>query len=374
MNSQPRRLAALALCASLVLAGCGDLIDIDRRALVVGVGLDQAPGGYQVTVEYPAPGSGGEGGGGGGGLLGGGQSGGGMTPKVISASGRDVGLAVERIRPETSRFIYFGNLGVIAFGQALAAQGVLAPLDYFLRQGEVAEVVQLVVASGEAGTLLQTKGSEGVGLPMFEYLRTAESAHEPTAPTPLWRFLAMTDSAADAAYLPVMAPSIQGQPFRSVGTALFRGGRMVAELTGVQGNALDWLVKHAGYPTAQVTLPGSTAPVTLRVAGVRRSWRVLSPERALLTVRLNTTISEGFGLVLDSRDVTAWQQAASEQLQLQIRQVLDVLQQDGVDILGLADQVHVRYPRATADWPLHFSGMRLDVAVAVSIHGAGRRY
>lgn len=375
MSARSRAWLAVALAATTTLAGCGDLVDIDRRALVVAVGVDTATAGgpgYELTVEYPAP-SGGGGGGGGGGLLGGDQTGGSLQPKTISASGGNMGSALESIRPETSRFIYFGNLGVIAIGDTLAQKGVMAPLDYFLRQGEVAETVQVVVALGGAGPLLSAKAPEGVGLPMFEFLRAAERVHEPTAPNPLWRFLAMSESVAQASYLPVMQPSTQGQAFSSLGSALFRNGRMVDEVPENQALVLDWLIKSTAFPYAVVSLPGSTDPVTLRVVGVRKSWRILGPNHAALAMRLSTTIAEGTGVVLDDRDVTDWQQSASRQLQLQIRQVLDTLRKDGTDILGLADRVHARYPDATVDWPVAFSHMQIDLQVSVTINEGGRK-
>ena len=364
---------ALLLTGAILLTGCAELVDIERRALVVGAGVDLGPAGigYRVTVQYPAP-EGQGGGGGGGSLGGGGQSSGTGVPRTIGATGVNVGLAMDNLRQESDRFLYLGNLSLIAIGMPLAEQGALTPLDFFLRSGEVSESAQIVVTTADAGALLQQKAPEGVALPLFEYLRQAEVVHVPTSPDPLWRFMALTYSKSEAAYAPIIAPSTQGQAFTGVGTALFLRGRMVGTVTGYQTSVLDWLIKKQGFPDGVVTLPGAAGPVTLRVVGVTKRLQVVSPSDIVLHMRFQAYLREGHGLILDDKDIRPLEGDAAAQLTSQVRGVLDELQKDGTDVIGLAPRVHARYPDATADWPAAFSHLHLGLDVSIRITGGGR--
>jgi Ger(x)C family germination protein len=371
---------ALLLAASLAAAGCADLLDLDRKAIIVGMGFDAgtSPGTVQVTVQYLVPAGGGGGGGGGGGtLLGGGaDSGATVNPVTISATGVNVDDAIRRLRGETNLFFYLGNLGVAVLGQALARQDATAPLDYLLRNGETAEATQIVVAQGTAAALLRSTTpatSEGTALQMFRLLTQAESAYYPLAPNVLWRLVSTGEGPSRSGYAPIMAPSRQGPAFTAAGIALFRQGRMVGQLTDYQGDVADWLIKRAGFPDAIVNLGGAPRPSALRISRRTLSVRVLGPDEVALTLVFRTSIRESQGAILDDRDVAAWEQDAAEQMTRQIRQVLDVLQADGADVLDLADQVLARYPALARDgWPSLFQHLRIDLSVTVRLYEGGR--
>ena len=286
--------------------------------------------------------------------------------------GVNVGLALDNLRQESDRFLYLGNLSLIALGMPLAEKGALTPLDFFLRAGEVSESAQIVVTFADAGSLLQQKAPEGVALPLFQYLRQAEVVHVPTSPDPLWRFMVLTYSRSEAAYAPIVAPSTQGRAFSGVGTALFLRGRMVGAVTGYQTSVLDWLIKKQGFPDGVVTLPGAVGPVTLRVVGVAKRLQVVSPSNVVLHMRFEGYLREGHGLMLDDKDIRSLEGDAAAELAFQVRGVLDELQKDGTDVIGLAPRMHARYPKATVDWPATFSHLRLGLDVSIRITGGGR--
>jgi spore germination protein KC len=370
-------LTALVLGVTMFASGCAELIDIDKKAVVVGVGVDAAaaPASYQVTIQYLI--SSGGGGGGGGNVLGGGApSGSGNQAVTLTAPGRDVADAFRDLRGETDRYMYLGNVGDILIGEGLARRGVLAPLDFFLRAGEVAEATQVVVARGRAFDLLAQKSTTtmgGAAQPLFEFLHLAERAYFPTSPNVLWRFLASDYSRNRSAYAPIFATSTQGQPFKYVGTALFLHGRMVGEIDGYDAIPLDWLIKKNGYPNALVRLPGSGEPVALHVLQVYKRWQVLGPDDVALHLRLNTGVREGNGILLDDKDLAPLEHKAALQIRDQVRRVLDTLQRYGTDVLDLGDRVFARYPRAASDWPATFSRMRLHLDVTVRIYEEGRK-
>jgi spore germination protein KC len=374
-----RATVAIALVGALVCAvGCGDMIDLDRKALVVGVGLDAgaSPGTVQVTLQYLNPSSGG-GGGGGGSPTGGTLTGTNATPVTLTATGVNVADAIAKLRDETDRFLYFGNLGVIVIGQALARTGAAAPLDFFVRDGEISESTELAVAQGTASSLLKSSTPSemnGVALPLFELLSRAERLSYPTSPNVLWRFLGAADGIGRGSYAPVIARSPQGAPFAITGMALFRGDALAGELPGYRAEVADWLVKRTGFPDAVVRLSGERTPSSLRITQRQLKIQVLRPGEVALALSFDTTIRESAGLVTDNRPLGPLEQAAAAQMQAQIREVLDVLQTNGTDVLGISDRVLARYPSlAQNPWPSLFQKLKIDLTVAVHIYEGGRQ-
>lgn len=373
MKAPGRALVAAGLSGCLLLAGCAELTDIDQKALVVGVALDSgsAPDTNVVGIQYLVPGQGQ--GGQGGAVLGGAtsaQPGQGVT---VCDQATSVGAALQDLRDETERLIYLGNLGVIAVGQALAQQDVVSALNYFLRDGQVAEATQLVVVQGRACAFLQnrTSATSSNSLALYEYMSAAERATFPASPNVLWRFLSGLLSPAEASYAPLVGTSEQGAPFRVLGTAFFLRGRLVGQAQGYHAAGFDWLLKKSGYPDALVNLPGSSRPVSVHVRSVARRIRVLGPAHVALTMRFNTTVREG-GVTLDARDLGPLQASIGNQLQSQIRALLDQLQAQGTDVLGIGDRVLARYPGEAGDWPAVFSHTKIDLRVQVRLYEGGR--
>jgi spore germination protein KC len=372
-----KAVVAALLVGLLMTTGCGDLVDLDRKAIVVGVALDpgKSPGTVQVAIQYLAPTSGG---GGGGSTMGAGSAAGtNANPVTLTATGANVDDAIRLLRDETSRFFYLGNLGIILIGEDLARQGIMAPLDYFLRDGEIAETTEIAVTQGPAVSVLRASNAEtqeGTALPLFQLLTQAERVYFPVSPNVMWRVFSQMEGSARASFAPLVAPSQQGPAFDIAGLALLRQGRLAGMLTGYPADVADWLLKRAGYPDATVTLSGERTPSALRINRRSLKTTVLGSEEVGLALSFDTTVRESSGFVMDDRDVAPLEQAAAAQMQSQIRGVLNAMQADGTDVLGLADQVLARYPSLASEaWPTLFQRMRIDLSVAVHIYEGGRQ-
>ena len=141
----------LCLCASLILSGCWDRIEVNDLAIVQGVGLDLAEdGNIEVTasIAVPArispPGATG----------GGGQTGPPATNK--SATGRTVSEAFTRLQEKLSRRIFWAHNSVILIGEDLAREGIASALDFYTRNRQPRLSAPLAVTVGRASDVLAT--------------------------------------------------------------------------------------------------------------------------------------------------------------------------------------------------------------------------
>jgi hypothetical protein len=372
-----RRLAlgAALLAAAMTATGCTQLLSINEDALVVGMGLDAGPGRGQVTTTLQWPHHGPPGGSSGGGALGGGGGGGGGGGSqllTLGATAPDVAAAVSRVRAETDQRVTFFVTDLVVLGQDLARRGAAEPLDYLWRSGDFPETADVVVARGSAAGLLASPFPGGISVELARRLARAQFTDLGSIPIPIWRFLARTTAAGEAAWAPVFAPTAAG--FRAAGTALFAGDRMTGLVSQEETGALGWLLKSGGF--GDLVLPGVTGPdgepVALRVRARTLRAAAVDATRARLRLDLLAEVSLGWRLLLQSRSPAALEAEAARQATRDVRAVLDRLQAAGSDVLGLGEVLRERDPAAVRDWPRSFRRMRIALQVRVRIVTGGR--
>lgn len=171
-----RRVSLLLVMTLLVpfVTGCWDRLEIEERAVVLGIGIDvPKPGTFReeqvthrkdfklrksqqvhLTAQIAVPGriplGPGEGGGGGGG------GGGGMqTVWVVEADGHTIEDAMNNMQQRVSSPLFFGHLRVIVISEEYARRGVQNLNDYFHRNPEVRRMNWLLVSKNSARELMK---------------------------------------------------------------------------------------------------------------------------------------------------------------------------------------------------------------------------
>ncbi|WP_169090432.1 Ger(x)C family spore germination protein [Paenibacillus sp. PL91] len=159
-------------CISIVipfLTGCWDRLEIEERAVVLGVSIDTADtekaeqeedevshvhesipapqkGMIRVAVQIALPGRI---------PLGPGESGGGkgsesQTVWVIEVVGHSIDDAIMNLQQQVSSRLFFGHLRVIIVSEAVAKKGLENINDYFRRNPELRRMAWLMVSKGNA--------------------------------------------------------------------------------------------------------------------------------------------------------------------------------------------------------------------------------
>ncbi|MFD2328645.1 Ger(x)C family spore germination protein [Cohnella sp. GCM10020058] len=169
-----RRLIPL-LAVTALLCGCWDRTEIEDRAIVLGISIDKAPPedeseeeaithyvrglgppasdlirvGVQIALPGRIPLGPGESGGGGGG----------NDPQktvwVLDVVGHSVNDALMNMQQELSAKLFFGHLRVIVVSEEMARFGLENVDDYFHRNSEVRRMAWMMVAKGEALSLMK---------------------------------------------------------------------------------------------------------------------------------------------------------------------------------------------------------------------------
>lgn len=307
---------ALLACALVVacssLSGCYDRTELEEQAFLVSLGIDLAPKGLiQLTARLAVPsklsgsGNGGSGSGGAGGSTDS-QSG---TP-LVSASGRTIPEAVSNMNTGIERMINLSHLSAIIFSESAAKKGLLPYLRTLVRYREFRRTLYVFVAKGELGKVFREDK------PVLEtsVTRMIEDLHESSRRTgyapsvQMHQFLGSLETPNEDPIMPILAVNAQvasesetgggsprlkthamdltpgrvgrsgANPVECVGTAVFRGDRLVGMLDGSESRYLQLLMGSLQRTVISVKTPGAKGYLSLAV-------RYAEP----LTVRLQLT-------------------------------------------------------------------------------------
>lgn len=135
----------------LFTTGCWDRVDLNKRAIVVGLGIDSSPQEGKILVSaqiidptnVKTPQT---------------SGGGGAEPFWITTSeGTSVFEAIRAMTHISSRKLFLPHNQVVIFGEELAEQGLKDHLDMLMRDYEFRETNWILVSGGKAQDILATK-------------------------------------------------------------------------------------------------------------------------------------------------------------------------------------------------------------------------
>ncbi len=398
------RAVALALAvvlAATLLAGCWDRREIERLAIVAGIGLDLQPDGSLLLVAQvvkPAL------------VRTQGQAGMG-SPRAVSlasSTGPTVAAATRALCQVAGRRPFWGHARILVVGEELARAGLADVMDWFFRQREPRPRTRVLVARGRAADLLAAE-SELEKLPAvaLDNVLELQSATTLAPDTTLHRFVrdlttpgkdplvaaaAVVSRTAQAGF-----PGMEGRPpeaqepaaekegeerrFDVRGSAVFRGDRLVGWMDEVETRATLWVAGAGRRATVVVPGPaGSGQGSTVEV--LRAAPKVKIHEeggRLVLTVSLEcrAVLSEE----LRGPDVTV--RGALEDVERRLERVLaaDIAaafrkaRSLRADPFGLGFTLCTRYPKLWEKyqdfWPDALASAEVRISVKARIVRTG---
>ena len=159
-------LSVLILVMLLSLTACTEVLQMNQRLLVQGIGVDKSEDGFKISMQ----------------ILNLDQSTkeNKTTPKevqTISAFGETVGDAVENIKNQTGKKPLFSQSLVLIIGKEAAKAGVRSFIDFFVRHNEINPAVEIAVAEDKAEDILKAEFDEKI-ISAEEILAVLKSSHE----------------------------------------------------------------------------------------------------------------------------------------------------------------------------------------------------
>jgi Ger(x)C family germination protein len=389
-------LCVALLAACLLTAGCWDRVEIQDRAFVLAVAVDVAEEGtdkepgksrmesyahpvpadrYRVTFQVLRFAE-----------VKGGQERPGGTSKTFLVTGRGPTMldTVRDALGESSKGLWFENLQVIVFSQAVAERYGLAPLvDFFRRDAEMRGRAQLYITPGEAGKLLRIAPPSGEPGGVFlasVARRQGKDVHLATSRTDVGFTSQALDAGADI-IIPVLEAA--GETMKVKGAAIFKRAKLfsyVDEYT-IRGLRIIRGVEKSAAISFECPLhPGNAVTFELF-----RHQTELTPsvEGDMVRFKLNVAMRGNLDEVqcgcqhdtLDVEYIDKAQKLVAEEVERNIRHSLAVGQREGWEIFYFQRSLQAYKPkdweRLKDRWEEIYPTMPVDVKVKVSIINVG---
>lgn len=369
--------AIVTVVALLFAAGCWDREELNKLAMVAGVGIDLAdePGKVALTAqiwkvgEIKTPES---------------ATGPGNSAErvwIAKYTGTTVFETGRGWAAKSPRRPYVAHNQVIVLGRDVAESGAQPFLDMFVRAPEARRRVKILIADGKAGDILAARSNlEPVSATELSEILNNQTIRSQAPNTTLQDFLAKMISGTTGPVAPMVSVSPGGQ-LQLAGTAVFRGDKLAGRLDERETRGLLWVTGEVIGGIINVSLPGTDGMASLEI--IRAKSRVtadLKGGRVTIQVRVyeegnlveemtkNARADAGFFTELNY----AQEKAIREEILAAIGKARDL----NVDMFGFGNVIHRKHPnewkRLECLWDSLFSQIEVEVSVTTQLRQVGQ--
>lgn len=367
-------MVVLALTATAaLLGGCWDYLDLERRGLIMAIGVDsdpENPQGLRMSVELPAPATQAE------------QStegqGGRSRKVVMQASGASVIEAANRLRGEMDREPLWTQVLALVVGESVAREGISRVLDASMRYDPLNLRALLYLTDGEAQPLLEyvPDGHSLTAMVLSSFASQAPFYPEAIRPRDL---MSIHRDLRELGSAVVPRVTVAGERLHMSGGGVLHAGALVGWLDPEQTAGTNWLLGWIqwapilfacpGHPQGQVVvlarLVGHRVDVTLAQGLPRFHVRISIAGRVVEMARCPLDLA-------NPRELKQLADAMTGTVRLQAEKALTRAQKElQVDYLRLGEQLRRRYPQVwqALDWDAVFPETEVDIEVLAARAG-----
>ncbi|WP_059105704.1 Ger(x)C family spore germination protein [Shouchella shacheensis] len=402
-------LGLLFLLLSPLLSGCWDSVDIENRATVLGLAIDEAepsteqeedknishlegvssePKGelIRLTAQIAVPGriplgpGTGEGEGEGG-------AGGSEPVWVLSVVGHTLDDAFNNLQQEVAEELFLGHLRVIVINEELAKKGVNRFNDSLRRNPEVRRTAWMAISKEEAGTYMNIA-------PQLEPVPTLYLANMVDNSVELgkfpenfiglfWRRLSSKGQDAFLPYLEIQSD----ENVQIDGLAYFKGDQMVGTIDPIEIGVYMALTDYpeGGYGSI-VTIPGTDTEVLDR--SLTRQTKVKTTidggkPHIRVAIRYEFEIEEighGTANLSDAQVIKKIEEKQEEAIVQAAQGLIKKTQETGSDIFGFGEHIRAKHPgywnqeiETKERWQEMYKDVEVDVECMYHIRRVGMK-
>ncbi|MBM7643878.1 Ger(x)C family germination protein [Scopulibacillus daqui] len=371
-------LSLLLLLALITISGCWDAKDLEKRAMVVAIGVDKGkkyP--LKVTIEIPFPKNLGNG-------SGSSQSQGGGKPfKVISTEANSLAQALVDLQWKAEQSLFFGDVRVLIVSEPLVKKPAPSLFDSFFRLAVIRknQIWPLIIKNETAEKLLKTFEPPEEQVPKI-YLREMITSDEQIQYIPSNTFANVQMDRINSAKEPFMLAikQINDSDVKIVGLGTFTGGRRT-HLAGFLNiyDMAQWQRAALGQNAGEMFIPmGKGKQMTLQPSKVKRKHHISFRGHQIkdtIDVYVDGEVIETtpkINLVNNKNRYNA-EKRVEYVMEKRSDKMVHKLQTFNSDILGIRTLVRSYYPSMynKIDWKTAFKQADITVKYHVSIKRVG---
>jgi spore germination protein KC len=362
----------------LFTTGCWDRLDLNKRAIVVGLGFDSSP--YEdkilvstqiidpTNVKTPQTAGGGDG----------------QPFWVATSQGTTVFEAIRAMTEISSRKLFLPHNQIIIFGEDLAKKGIKDYLDMLMRDYEFRETNWIIVSEGKAEDILATKTRiNNIAAFFIRDLVTEQRFNSRVAAINIKDLSVKITSKTTAPTTSYIHLENTGQEkkLNLSHTAVFdHNMKMVGTLNDRESRGLLWVLGEVKGGIIVVENPHGKGIYSLEILQAKSK---IIPEfrdgKPIITVRIKE--SSNLGETSCSEDLIkpeVWKSLASlqnEAIRQEIGIALSKAQELEADIFGFGEAFHKKHPRLWKEmepnWQEIFPSLEVEIIVESIVRKPG---
>jgi spore germination protein KC len=363
----------LILLGMLVLSGCWDVEEINRRAIADTVFFDTGKSKrFKIGIVLGVPGA--------------------EMPPIasthqqfakrhyeITGEGDSLVAAWSEVQAATVRDVFFGQIRAAILSKELAAKEDLNDvLDFIGRMPSAPVDIHVLVAKDDPEELMAMANKDNyVPGNYIDFYFRSPAIRSLAIPMELWRVHSLLDQKTGDPFIPLIEE--YQKMYRIAGTALFSRKRMAGELTKKETEVLA-LIRgtDVGYLTVHL---GGAQQETFGFSQVRSKAKItprFSPDDLTLTFRLDVEI---IGVLVESlphkeirwEDKREIERKAERMVKEEGERLIAKLQGLSTDPVGFGRKLRTNYPREwkTLDWERIYPEAKITVNPSFTITQTG---
>lgn len=338
-------IVCMTIYLTVLITGCWDFRDIDKRLFVGSVGIDTSdiPGKYTITFSLPVAR-----------MIAGGQEGaaGGkeMEPVIIESTiASTVTEGAINLALRLNRELFFEHMRIVVIGEDAAKKGLNDIIDPFFRRTEFNRRSLIAISEGEAKKTLEiTPWTERLKAEYFETILLNQNLSGKFYNIDLGRLMHNIHAAKGNSLVSRIKPN--KDEVLVGGAGLIKDLRFVGWLSEeeIQGINLFLGVMKGGC--IQVNDPGVLGKVIFSFSRANRKIRLVSSDpvpKLHLKVEISGKVDETEERVkLDNNGLKVIEKLVSDEIKSNILKGVEKLQKDyKVDLLNISDYLYKYHPK-----------------------------
>lgn len=359
----------LLLSILLIISGCYDNEDIDRRVIVNPIGIDSESGGkmlisFRMFLISPGRGSSSPAD----------QNGKNFIVRTSLASG--IFPALNDIQVQDEHNIFMGQCRAIIFGETQAKNGLHQALDFINRTPTFPPNAFVVIGRPTATAIQYLKwpdtGEHDQNIRWF----FSNRPNQKYGVTKWTLFRDIYDPLQDP-LVPIVTPNNNNQTMKLIGLAVFSSDRMVGELNLTEATLLDLVRNTRKENRISCFLRQNNQASFHSVTGRRKIKVYYHNERPFykITLRLNAFLGELTGIEspITEKELEMIRKRTESYLEKSLVKILKKLQVLKSDPLGLGEYFRAKHSKhfSIERWPLDYQQAEFEVKVKLFIERLG---
>ncbi len=378
-------LVKIIVCILMVLnlTSCWDGHELNKLAIVMGVGIDKGKGTDVVDVTAQvakvldiksAPKS-----------SSGGDSGGDSGFLNLRQQGKSVSDAIKNMNRKINRKLFFSHNQVIILGKYAAESGIAKYIDFFLRYRENRLLVWVIVANGTASEILDIKPELETtsGRSIGELISNQEEDTSLMPAVELKDFASRLMSKTTAPIAPIIEVSKEDKK-KTVylsETAVFKKDKMVGTLDKKETRGLLWGINKVKDGVVTVSIPGEKDKVdieTIRVSSKITSEIKNNKPKIKIEIKQEGDLQEQTSSedLANPKAFAILEKAEEDIIKEEVISSLKKARELNADTFGFGDIIYQHYPKQwskmEANWDKIFQKIPIDVSVDAKLNRTGR--